>query len=251
MKERFTAFFLLFLALLTVWAVVKKKPSLYGTLPETRPVEDAGYASSLSDEVIRLHILADSDSEKDQQIKLLVRDALLPYLSAATVTASTKEEAAGQLMTQCDQLTRVANQTLKSLNAEYSARIFITDCYFPLRIYGTQTYLSKDAVLFPPGNYTSVQVVLGRGLGHNWWCLAYPALCFIDATYDCIPKESAAYLEAFATLPKSAVKKLFYDTESFFRSSDECTPPEKETQIQIYLDSKLLRLLKSLFRKEN
>ena len=67
-----------------------------------------------------------------------------------------------------------------------------------------------DAILFPPGIYDTVNVVIGAGEGHNWWCLAYPSLCFIDASYDYIPKESEEYLKVFSSLPKSSLERLFY-----------------------------------------
>lgn len=254
MKERLTAIFLFFLALLTIWAVAKKRPDAadaYGTIPRSRPAEDVCNTSSVSDEVIRLHILADSDSKEDQQIKLLIRDTLLPYLSLATIGATSKEEAETLLLEQCDTLTEIANRTLQSAGIGYSASVSVTDCYFPIRIYGSQTYLSEDAVIFPPGSYTSVQIILGRGNGHNWWCLAYPSLCFIDAAYDYIPTESTAYREAFSTVPKSAIEKLFYrsNTSSYPFDADLSGSGTRQDEVNIYLDSKLFRLWKSIFQQ--
>lgn len=140
MKERLTALLLFFLALLTIWAVIKKLPEtkgVYGTITGSSSAEDAQGISpasspALADEVIRLHILADSDSEEDQQIKLLVRDALLPYFAAATIDASTKEEAEAALSSQCDVFRKIANQTLESLGMEYTAEIFVGDTFFSL-----------------------------------------------------------------------------------------------------------------------
>ena len=178
MKEKLTSLFLLFLAFITIFTISTEIPYLSKSVSyiETIP--------TVSSEVIRLHILADNDSIVDQEIKLKIRDALLPHLNTITQTASSKQEAVQLLREQCDNLTTIANEVLFLLDTDYTASVSISNLYFPIRIYGSQTYLSEDAIIFPPGYYDSVQVILGNGNGHNWWCLAYPSLCFIDATYE-------------------------------------------------------------------
>lgn len=249
MKERLTALLLLFLALLTVWAVVTELPKdseSYGILPSASP-EDvqtvSGIATSplISSEVIRLHILADSDSDADQAIKLKVRDVLLPYLNAATLSATTKEEALSMLSSNCGLFTEIANQVLAASGVSYTATVDVKSVYFPIRIYGSQTYLSEDAIIFPPGFYDSVQVILGTGSGHNWWCLAYPSLCFIDSSYDYIPKDSDLYKKKIGTVDTGALWDLFYGHEMPIK------PSNGETTI--YYGSKLWELVKSLFQK--
>ena len=236
MKERLTSLFLLLLAFFTIFAIstdlpIQSKTVSYTEITQTTP--------TISSEVIRLHILADNDSTLDQDVKLQVRDALLPSLNAITKHASSKKEALHLLYEQCHFLTTIANETLAFLGTDYHARVSIAKCYFPIRIYGSQTYLSSDAVIFPPGYYDSVQVILGKGTGHNWWCLAYPSLCFIDASYSYIPKDSHSYKETFATVKKSTLDTLFYGT----------TPKEfeKDTNINVYFRSKILDILSSFF----
>ena len=99
--------------------------------------------------------------------------------------------------------------------------------------------MSKDAIIFPPGYYDSVQVILGNGTGHNWWCLAYPSLCFIDATYDYVPKNSHDYEKAFATVKQSTLDKLFYGTipEEYINDSN----------VDIYFSSKILKIFQNFF----
>jgi len=242
MKERITAVFLLLLAALTVWAITKQLPDSkvpYGTILPRDATDYDDSAPAVASEVIRLHILADSDTDTDQRIKLAVRDALLPYLHAATITASSREEALTLLKESCDTFTVIVNQTLKEHNADYTGTVNLVPGYFPVRIYGSQTYLSTDAVLFPPGVYDSIQVVLGSGNGHNWWCLAYPSLCFIDASYDYVPKDSPSYENAFATVKAETLEQLFQSRTSL--SSEEIT---------VCLDSKLWRLFLDLFRND-
>ncbi|MBE5952290.1 MAG: hypothetical protein E7260_12045 [Lachnospiraceae bacterium] len=244
MKERLTALLLLILAVLTAWAVTKKHPSIqkaYGTIVSQDAVSSSA-SLPLSDEVVRLHILADSDRPEDQHIKLAVRDALLPYLAAVTQTATSKTEALDELKNQKVFLTEIANRTLSELGANYQACISIDQIYFPIRIYGSQTYLSEDATVFPPGFYDSIQIVLGAGNGHNWWCLAYPSLCFIDATYEYVPKNSSLYKEKFSTVKESSLHRLFYGKAT----EDSCNT---DASVDIFLDFKLWNLFSSKIRQ--
>lgn len=271
MKERIISVCVLLLAAVTVWLIAAEVPKKYYAKPAADfteavrsgnvvPVHSAsdGNAPStpaVAQEVIRLHILADSDSEHDQSIKLALRDVLLPYLNAATLGAETKAEAMAQLTLQCPALTELANAFLAEQGVGYTATVTIKNLYFPIRIYGSQTYLSEDAVIFPPGYYDSVQVVLGSGKGHNWWCLAYPSLCFIDSSYDYIPKESNSYKLEIGTLKKDVLEKLFYgesrsllpDSSDFVENS--CPDVSSSDEITIFVGSKLFELLKAFFDK--
>lgn len=250
MKERILSVLLLLLAGITIWAIAAELPKKEYATPAADFSRNDGTTSApmISDEVIRLHIRADSDTAQDQAIKLTLRDTLLPYLNAATVTASSKSEALEQLQAQCEFLTGLANQTLKDLGVDYTATVSVTNLYFPIRIYGSQTYLSADAVIFPPGYYDSIQVILGSGEGHNWWCLAYPALCFIDSSYDYIPKNSDMYKHKIGTIKKSSLEELFYGAGLPETFSGEASGNETD-EITIYFGSKLWELLMGLFEK--
>lgn len=238
MKERIISACLLLLAGLTIWAIAAKLPKKDYARPASEFTE-AVRNGTVAGDVIRLHILADSDDQRDQEIKLALRDVLLPYLNAATLGAKSKNEAMAQLTAQCTSLTEIANSFLEVQNTGYTATVSVERIYFPIRIYGSQTYLSEDAVIFPPGYYDSVQVVLGKGEGHNWWCLAYPSLCFIDASYDYIPKDSDLYRMKIGTTDKSALMKLFY--------GEGASHPE---EIDVYMGSKLWELFQNLLKPE-
>ena len=272
MKERIISVCILLLAAVTVCLIVIDIPRKNYAQPATdfseaiRNGEQAGTlhseapaatgssgAPAVAEEVIRLHILADSDSEDDQAIKLALRDVLLPYLHAATLDAETKEDAMARLSAQCDALTKVANTFLSGQNTGYTATVSVEQIYFPIRIYGSQTYLSADAVIFPPGFYDSVQVVLGSGKGHNWWCLAYPSLCFIDASYDYVPKESDTYKIKIGTTKKTALEKLFYG-RAVSSPADVSQETGKEPQnsdsgeITLYFGSKLWEIIRNMLK---
>jgi len=115
-----------------------------------------GIQRELGEKLVRLHIIANSDSEYDQSIKIAVRDELLK-------TGSLKPE----------MLQETANGTLSRLGAEYGAEVDLKNRYVPQKTY-------KNVAL-PEGVYRCVDVVLGRGGGENWWCIAYPPLCFTEA----------------------------------------------------------------------
>lgn len=263
MKERIISVCLLLLAAVTVCLMVTDLPEKTYATPTSKfteavkndnpvvpPLSGSSAATgspSVAEEVIRLHILADSDSQTDQRIKLALRDVLLPHLYTTTLHAQNKTDALTQLTAKLPALTEIANTFLAEQSTGYTATISVERIYFPIRIYGSQTYLSADAVIFPPGYYDSLQVVLGSGEGHNWWCLAYPSLCFIDASYDYIPKDSDMYKLEIGTLPKSSLEKLFYGTSSSVcQASADAASGSNSDEITLYFGSKFLEILKSL-----
>ncbi len=119
------------------------------------------------DSTVRLHVLANSDSESDQELKLKVRDALLEEIT--TYEAKSKEEALYQMEQNKDELIEIARKTIRQNNENYDVTIEIGAEEYPTRYY-------EDFAL-PAGNYTSVRVLIGEGEGQNWWCVLYPPLC--------------------------------------------------------------------------
>ncbi len=119
--------------------------------------------------VIRLHILANSDSEEDQKVKLLVRDALLSCGSEifdGTVNVKNAKEC---LNKEKEDLLKTANKVLLDNGYNYKAEIILTEEYFQTREYENFT--------LPAGEYLALKVILGKGNGHNWWCVMFPPLC--------------------------------------------------------------------------
>ena len=120
-------------------------------------------------EVVRLHVLANSDSEADQAVKLLVRDALLGSGSELFSGEVTARGAADCLNANADKLKAVAEKVLRDNGFDYGADIRLVNEYFTTRSY--------EGFTLPAGRYTAVKVVLGSGKGHNWWCVMFPPLC--------------------------------------------------------------------------
>ena len=117
--------------------------------------------------VLRLHILANSDSEADQALKLRVRDALLPLFGAAP----TYEDARAFVLDHGAALLEVCEAVLRARPVAYGVQLLLGVSEFPDRVYG--------GVLFPAGAYDALQIVLGEGAGHNWWCVLFPPLCIV------------------------------------------------------------------------
>lgn len=127
----------------------------------------------LSDDLIRLHVVANSDSEADQSIKLRVRDAVLETLSAAMADISDPEEAKRYLQENLPKIRETANRVVDQLGVEEEAVVTLCREQFDTRHY--------DTFSLPAGIYHSLRITIGEGAGKNWWCVVFPGLC-IPAT---------------------------------------------------------------------
>jgi stage II sporulation protein R len=131
-------------------------------------------AEPLADrEMIRLHILAHSDSPADQGAKLAVRDAVRAAFKRRVDGARTADEAYAALEDAREELRAAAEAALRAAGFDYGARVELGAFEFPDRTY--------DGVLVPAGTYRAIRISLGDGAGQNWWCVLYPDLCFVDA----------------------------------------------------------------------
>ena len=119
--------------------------------------------------IVRLHILANSDSQNDQEVKLVVRDVLLDCGKELFSGNADINSVKRIFEEEKDELTEIANKTLSEKGFEYSAEIYLVNEYFSTRSY--------DGFTLPAGNYPALKVVLGEGKGHNWWCVMFPPLC--------------------------------------------------------------------------
>ncbi|MBQ3006240.1 MAG: stage II sporulation protein R [Clostridia bacterium] len=123
----------------------------------------------IRDSVLRLHILANSDSPEDQQVKLMVRDALLASGTEIFSGKTNVSDAEEILSNEKEKLVETANKVLKENGFDYIAEIGFAEEYFTTRTYENYT--------LPAGKYRAIKVVLGEGEGHNWWCVMFPPLC--------------------------------------------------------------------------
>ena len=144
---------------------------------------------SLAKEVFRFHVIAESDSAKDQRIKLHVRDAVLRYMKSHMSEEERKSAYSTKAWVKKHQkeLVKTADKALKKEGVSYRAKAEVTTCYFPDKRYGDIT--------FPEGNYEALRITLGNGSGHNWWCVLYPSLCFTNATCAVVDEDGKKELK--------------------------------------------------------
>jgi stage II sporulation protein R len=120
---------------------------------------------------LRLHVIANSNSQADQAVKLEVRDNLLQNTGEAMEGMQSMQQAEAYMQAHMNEITESANQVLKKNGFEYKAIVNIGESYFPDKQYGDTVY--------PAGNYQAVKIVLGEGKGDNWWCVLFPPLCIV------------------------------------------------------------------------
>lgn len=124
---------------------------------------------AIYENTVRLHVLANSDSEHDQNVKLIVRDAVLAELRTLMENAEDPDEAASIITENLDHLREVCKKTLAVLGETHDVTLYLSKEKYPTRDYGS--------IRLPAGIYESLRVEIGDAAGQNWWCVLYPALC--------------------------------------------------------------------------
>lgn len=119
--------------------------------------------------VLRLHVLANSDNAFDQELKLKVRDRILALSEDIYADAGSKEEAVAATRSHLTRIQEEAACVVRENGFDYPVSVSLENCYFNTRTYGDVT--------LPAGDYEALQVVIGEGAGHNWWCVMFPPLC--------------------------------------------------------------------------
>lgn len=123
----------------------------------------------LADKVVRLHVLANSDSEEDQALKLRVRDAVLEQATAILEQSADRREAESRLRGQLLELERIAAKEIAEEGYDYPVTVNLENTDFPTKEY--------DGFTLPAGEYLALRVIIGEGQGRNWWCVVFPPLC--------------------------------------------------------------------------
>ena len=142
-------------------------------------------SSNLSNNFFRLHILANSDSEEDQTLKLKVRDNIIEFMNKQDF--KTKEAALNYVQENLSKFYEIAEQTIYENGYNYSVNISIGNFYFPTKNYGN--------ISLPAGFYDGIKIEIGEAKGQNWWCSLFPPLCFVDISSGVIDDENLENLE--------------------------------------------------------
>ncbi|WP_305153967.1 stage II sporulation protein R [uncultured Clostridium sp.] len=134
--------------------------------------------NEIKDKLIRFHVIANSDTEEDQNLKLKVRDRVVEALSGKLSGVTSLEEAEIELEKNIEYVNKIAKEVIEENNYTYEVNTMLSYENFPDKVYG-------DCV-FPQGNYEAFRVIIGEGKGQNWWCVMFPSLCFVDESKNSV-----------------------------------------------------------------
>lgn len=170
----------------------------------------------LAENVVRLHVIANSDNSADQSLKLIVRDNIITSLQKKLKNAVSVTDAKEIILENQNTILSIAQKTLYQHNSGYSVTVSLQPRYFPVKQYGDLT--------FPAGMYQALCVEIGEAKGQNWWCVLFPSLCFVDETTAVVPDESKKKLQeslssdAYESLENTDRKK---EQDSSYSDTDE------------------------------
>jgi len=137
--------------------------------------------ADLAGKVFRFHVLANSDREEDQALKMQVKEEIITYMKQEIPTSDSAETTKAWVKDNLQNITDRAQQLVKKKGYDYTVTAKVTTCDFPEKSYGDIT--------FPAGEYEALRIEIGESKGKNWWCVLYPNLCFIDAVNAVVPEE--------------------------------------------------------------
>ncbi|HEX2926576.1 MAG TPA: stage II sporulation protein R [Ruminiclostridium sp.] len=135
--------------------------------------------AGLSQNLVRLHVIANSDSASDQALKLKVRDAIIEYMKDKLSNSQNINETKNIINENLSNIETISRDVIRKNSSDYSVKASLGNYPFPTKTYGD--------IALPAGEYQALKVVIGKGSGANWWCVLFPPLCFIDATHGAIP----------------------------------------------------------------
>ena len=166
-------------------------------------------STDIANSVFRLHVLANSDSQEDQNLKYIVRDKLLEYMNSICGNCKTKQEAIVLVEENKDVFKEIAMNTIQEQGYSYSVNINIGNFEFPTKNYGD--------ISLPAGSYDALRVEIGEAKGQNWWCVMFPPLCFVDISSGVVPDESKELIENNLSQEEFALVSNQSDNEIQFK----------------------------------
>lgn len=158
---------------------------------EIRARLDREIQQGIAGEVFRLHVVANSDKDADQELKLKVKTGIVNYLEEILGEDATLEDTKEAVLVHLPEIEEKAENIVAQQGFAYPVQAVVERTYFPDKTYGDCT--------FPAGEYEALNVRIGEAAGHNWWCVLYPSLCFIDDTYGVVTEEKKGDLKSVLT----------------------------------------------------
>ncbi len=174
--------------------------------------------SSIAQKVVRLHIVANSDSDTDQNLKLKVRDSVIEFMGDKFNNCKSREESINIIKLNIDAIKQTAEKTLQSENCYYNVDVSFERTLFPVKNY--------EDITLPAGYYDALNIKIGESKGHNWWCVMYPSLCIYNNGEEFIQEEELKNIltsEEYSIITgcdkiniKFATVELVKEIESYF-----------------------------------
>lgn len=143
--------------------------------------------TALADNIVRLHVIANSDSEDDQNLKLKVRDRIIEQTGAIFENDETIDAVKSDVCKNIDFIEEIAKDEIAKNGYSYDVNVTFGKSDFPTKEYGSIT--------LPAGTYDALKVQIGKAQGKNWWCVMFPPLCFVDSTKPAMCDDSLKYLK--------------------------------------------------------
>ncbi|MBR6034243.1 MAG: stage II sporulation protein R [Clostridia bacterium] len=144
-------------------------------------------SAHIQDSVFRLHIIANSNTSYDQDLKYMVRDKIIEYMKSISANCSSKEEIIALANQHLSDFEQIAKDVVKENGYNYEVSVSIGNFEFPTKQYGD--------VSLPAGFYDALEINIGEASGQNWWCVMFPPLCFVDVTTGIVPDDSKELLQ--------------------------------------------------------
>lgn len=142
---------------------------------------------ALSDEVIRFHVVANSDTVADQMLKQQVRDEVIAYMEPMLRDSRSIDETRELIRESLSDIQSISEGVVQKWNKNYNIYVALDQANFPTKAYGD--------VIFPAGKYEACRIIIGEGKGENWWCVMFPPLCYVDASSGVVPLEGKEQLK--------------------------------------------------------
>lgn len=223
---------------------MKKKMSILLTLAiiitmfsayKSNSIKAAGVSiEDISNKLIRFHVIANSDSESDQALKLQIRDKVLQYISPKLNNSKSIEESRQILDIENENILNIAKEVINENGYSYDVESTLSKEYFPVKTYGNIT--------LPQGKYEAYRIIIGSGEGQNWWCVMFPPLCFVDVT-----KGSIAYEETEKQM-KEVLNEKEYDKVNNLVNNEGVNLIDNSNDNNIVIKSKVFEIFESVFK---
>ena len=136
----------------------------------------------VKDSLIRFHVIANSDNDEDQQLKLKVKNRVIEYLYPFLSNSKSLDDSRKIIIDNMSEVKKISEEVIREEGYNYDVDLQLSRENFPDKSYGN--------IILPQGNYEAFRIIIGKGQGRNWWCVMFPPLCFVDMSTGIVPEES-------------------------------------------------------------